>query len=150
MWFLSTKKSKIYFFCQKCSLSIKKHKNENRISFWPSVKRTWQILCNPFWTFLLFNANCIGICNSLLDSFFKWSYLAFECSDLDGVFSFAFAFMWTTISDKNQNSKFLVKNMFFKQNSKDFWNSIITSFYSCGSHYYWEIKHYPWKVSIKK
>ena len=27
----------------------------------------------------------------------------FECSDLDGVFSFVFVFMWTTVSDKNQN-----------------------------------------------
>ena len=58
-------------FCQKCSLSIKKRKNENRISFWPSVKRTWQILYIPVWTFLLFNGICIGICNSLLDLIFK-------------------------------------------------------------------------------
>ena len=32
---------------------------------------------------------------------------------LDGVFRFAFAFMWTTFSGKNQISKILVKNMFF-------------------------------------
>ena len=49
---------------------------------------------------------------------FKRSYLTFECSDLDGVFGFEFAFMWTTISDKNQNFEIFVKNMFFKQNSK--------------------------------
>ena len=99
------KKKKKNNFCQKCSFSIKKHKNknENRISFWPSVKRTCQIFCILFWTFLLFIAICIGICTSLLDLIFKQSYLAFECSDLDGGFSFAFAVKWTTISNKNQN-----------------------------------------------
>ena len=35
--------------------------------------------------------------------FFLISNLAFECSDLDGVFSFAFVVMCTTFSDKNQN-----------------------------------------------
>ena len=36
-------KNQKFNFCQKCLLVIKKHKNENRIPFWPSVKRTWQI-----------------------------------------------------------------------------------------------------------
>ena len=59
-------------FCQKkkkkkkCPLSITEHRNEYRISFWPSVERTWQILSIPFRTFLLFNAVCIGKCYSLL------------------------------------------------------------------------------------
>ena len=80
--------NQIFNFCRKCSLSIKKHNNENRISFGPSVKRTrtWQILCIPIWTFLLFNAICLGISKSLLDFIFKWSYLGFECSDLDVLF----------------------------------------------------------------
>ena len=102
----------------RMALSIKKHETENRIPFWPSVKRTWQILCIPFRTFLLFNAVCIGICNSLLDLSFKRSYLAFEVSDLDGVFNFVFAFLWTIIKKKKKKkkikiSKLLVKNMFF-------------------------------------
>ena len=42
----------------------------------------------PFWNFLLFNATYIGICNYLLDLIFKRAYLAFEVSDLDGVFIF--------------------------------------------------------------
>ena len=49
---------------------------------------------------------------------FTRSYLAFECSDLDGVFSFAYAFMWTTISDKNQNFEIFGQKHVFEQNSK--------------------------------
>ena len=67
------------------------------------LKRTWQILCITFLTFLLFNAICIGICTSWVDLICKRPYLAFECSDLAEVFSFAFAVMWTTILDKNKN-----------------------------------------------
>ena len=119
------------------------------MTFWPSVKRTWQILCIPFWSFLLFNAIYIEICNSLLDLILNRSYLEFECSDLDGVFSFSFVFMWTTISDKKQNFEMFGQKHVFQAKFKDFWNSIITSFYSCGSHYYWKIKHFPWNVSIK-
>ena len=90
--------NKKIFFCQKCSLSNKKHNNENR----PSVKRTWQILCIQFWTFLLLNAICLGICNSLLDFILKGHSSRLSAQIWMGVFSFAFAFMWTKISDKNQ------------------------------------------------
>ena len=75
-------------------------------------------MCIPFWIFLLFNAICIGKCNSSFDLIFKRSYLAFECSDVDGVFSFAFAFMWTTISDKNQNFENFGRKHVFMQASK--------------------------------
>ena len=38
---------------------------------------------------------------------------------MDGVFNFAFAFTWTTISDKNKKKlKFLCQKHVFKQNSK--------------------------------
>ena len=57
----------------------------------------------PFFFVTGFNAICTGACKSLLDLIFKKSDLAFECSALDEVFSFALAVMWTTVSDKNQN-----------------------------------------------
>ena len=66
----------------------------------------------PFWTFLLFNAICIGVCNALLDLILKF-YVAFEGSDLGGVFSFAFAFMWTTIADKNQTFEIFYQKYYF-------------------------------------
>ena len=31
------KKNQKFNLCRKCSLSIKKHNNENHISFWPAV-----------------------------------------------------------------------------------------------------------------
>ena len=43
------------------------------------------------------------------------SYLALEYSDLGGVFSFAFAVMWRTSSDKNQTFEIFGV---FKQKSK--------------------------------
>ena len=62
---------------------------------------------------------CLMQFNILLDLLFKNSYLAFECSDLDGVFSFALAVMWTTFSGKkNQTFEIFGKKHVFKQNSK--------------------------------
>ena len=77
-------KNQNFNFCQKCPLSIKKHRNENRISFWPTVKRQ---IC-LFLTFLLFNAICIGKCNNLLGLILKNSYLVLRCSNLTCGFQF--------------------------------------------------------------
>ena len=76
-------------------------------------------MCITFWTFLLLNVICIGICNSLLDLIFKRSYLAFECSELDGFSVLHLHSCGHQLQTKNKISIFVVaKSMFFKQNSK--------------------------------
>ena len=97
MWFLS-QKIKNLIFVRNTKMKTASHCDH-------PLKGHGRFCVSRFGPFLVYCLMQFALeyATPLLDLIFKRSYLAFEGSDLDGVFSFAFAFMWTTISDKNQN-----------------------------------------------
>ena len=73
--FFFVPKIQTFNFGQKCSLSIKKHKHENMktASHSDLPLKDMADFVYPILdlSFLLFNAVCIGMCNSLLDLILK-------------------------------------------------------------------------------
>ena len=110
MWFLSQNSKKLFsvrnvlFRLRNTTLKTASYSDHPLIEYGRFCVSHFRSFC----CLMLFALKCVW--NSLSDLIVKGSYLVYETSDLDGIFSVAFAFMWTTILDKNQNFEIFGQN----------------------------------------